>query len=276
MTTLKVRADGAHFYTPDGEPKHMVIGSTTGRERPTTIRDAKKYGWLPSVTTVLRGGLPTSQGLVIWKAQKLVEQALTMERLPDESDEDFIKRLQDEAAREEAYAPDLGTDVHRLIDDYLQGRMVSGSREAMAVFEIFKHWIDANVADVLLTETTITETTWGYAGQVDAVLRLKDGREGLFDWKTQGTKGTGKIKVRKDWQYQMGAYEYALPDSYAEGVNVVVPSDVPKATAREVRWDRTDLDDGLKVFLHALMTYRLVNDWTWEGEHVESPLLRMV
>ena len=42
-----------HYYDENGQPNHFQItqsGKNKGKKRPTTIRDAKKNGWLPSVT----------------------------------------------------------------------------------------------------------------------------------------------------------------------------------------------------------------------------------
>jgi hypothetical protein len=54
----KVQENG-HFYTKDGHPAYTTIGKTG--ERPTTLRDARKLGLLPSVTTI--NGMLSKAGL---------------------------------------------------------------------------------------------------------------------------------------------------------------------------------------------------------------------
>jgi hypothetical protein len=56
--------ENAHWYRRDGEPLHSV-SSAKGEPRPTTLRDARKLGLLPSVTNVL--GVINKPELVEWK-----------------------------------------------------------------------------------------------------------------------------------------------------------------------------------------------------------------
>lgn len=60
----------SHWYMPDGTPVHTVIGKD-GNPRPTTLRDARKLGLLPSVTTVMK---PTSGSPIL--TDWIVTQAL--------------------------------------------------------------------------------------------------------------------------------------------------------------------------------------------------------
>ena len=41
-----------HWYDTNGNPQYE-IKRKDGRMRATTLRDARKYGWVPSVTTVM-------------------------------------------------------------------------------------------------------------------------------------------------------------------------------------------------------------------------------
>ncbi len=69
--------DNAHWYQRDGEPLHSVL-SAKGEPRPTTVRDARKLGLLPSVTNVL--GVINKPELVEWKMTQAVLAALTLPR----------------------------------------------------------------------------------------------------------------------------------------------------------------------------------------------------
>ena len=55
--------DSTHWYRRDGEPLHSVP-SVKGDPRPTTLRDARKLGLLPSVTNVL--GVIAKPELTAW------------------------------------------------------------------------------------------------------------------------------------------------------------------------------------------------------------------
>ena len=48
----KFTSESGHWYTQEGEPMYTIIGAN-GKERNTTLRDAKKENLVPSVTTIL-------------------------------------------------------------------------------------------------------------------------------------------------------------------------------------------------------------------------------
>ena len=52
LAASKYKSEAGHWYTRDGEPMYTIIGAN-GKERNTTLRDAKKEGFVPSVTTIL-------------------------------------------------------------------------------------------------------------------------------------------------------------------------------------------------------------------------------
>jgi hypothetical protein len=240
----------------------MIIGSTTGRERPTTVSDAKKHGWVPSVTTVLRGGLPTPYGLELWRLRMLLEHALTTERDQNESDEEFVARIQRDYESAKSVAPDLGSDVHAGIAEYLLGRQyIPRKYESVPVIMAAERWIDANVDAVEAVERTIVNTDFGYAGTIDLVYLDADGDRYVVDWKTQEPK-RGKVRTRDEWVYQLAAYEMAyrpreLPHSTA--ANVILPTDGGEPVVKQ--WTDSELSYGWQVFRSALRTFHLTNRW---------------
>lgn len=85
--------DNAHWYKRDGEPLHSVL-SGRGEPRPTTLRDARKLGLLPSVTNIL--GVINKPELVEWKMTQAVLAALTLPRLEGEGEDAFARRVVDD------------------------------------------------------------------------------------------------------------------------------------------------------------------------------------
>ena len=65
--------DSTHWYTCHGTPLHTVKGAN-GEYRPTTLRDAKKWRLLPSVTNII--GIIQKEGISQWKMNHCVEAAL--------------------------------------------------------------------------------------------------------------------------------------------------------------------------------------------------------
>jgi hypothetical protein len=273
MQKLKPQTGQAHYYDVDGTPRHTVIGSTTNRERNATIRDAKKHGWLPSVTTVIKGGMPTPYGLVLHEARSIADQLMTLPRGENETDDEYIQRVQAEAEREKSYAPDLGSEVHAMIARYLEGKPVGHadvSDEAWPIFHRFRYWIDENVDEVYFVESTGIEEYDGYAGTIDLGARINDGANVQVDFKTQGTKGKGKVKHRFDWHIQHGAYAWlespaawwSKPMLWADyALNVCVATDMPEQGVQTFKWDQGWITTGRSRFLKALDLYYDINDW---------------
>ena len=67
----KFTSESGHWYDQDGEPKYTIIGAN-GKERNTTLRDAKREGFVPSVTTII--GMIAKPSLENWK----IDQALKL------------------------------------------------------------------------------------------------------------------------------------------------------------------------------------------------------
>jgi len=61
------KSESVHWYTKDGEPAYTIERADGKGFRNTTLRDAKKLGLLPSVTTIL--GVAAKPGLQNWLQQ---------------------------------------------------------------------------------------------------------------------------------------------------------------------------------------------------------------
>jgi hypothetical protein len=79
--------ENAHWYRRDGEPLHSVP-SAKGEPRPTTLRDARKLGLLPSVTNVL-GVINMGQFLARYGAVEFARAEDTWGFLADGSGIDY-------------------------------------------------------------------------------------------------------------------------------------------------------------------------------------------
>ena len=75
------QSESGHWYDKNGNPAYEIIGAN-GKQRNTTLRDAKKLGLLPSVTTVI--GAVAKPGLNRWLQEQAILAALTLPRLEGE------------------------------------------------------------------------------------------------------------------------------------------------------------------------------------------------
>lgn len=77
---LKVHAaESTHWYDQNGEPRYTVPYADPKKGfRNTTLRDAKKMGLVPSVTTIL--GVANKPALNRWKENQILLAAMTLHR----------------------------------------------------------------------------------------------------------------------------------------------------------------------------------------------------
>ena len=62
-----------HYYNKQGESCHEVVGKN-GKVRPTTIRDARQLGLVPSVTTIM--DIQAKPALIQWVQNQILEAAM--------------------------------------------------------------------------------------------------------------------------------------------------------------------------------------------------------
>jgi len=261
--TYRPAGEKAHFYTMLGEPVFELPNKSKGGMRPVTLADARKLELLPSVTTVIRGGRPTPYGLQSWKMDLFGQYLLTTPRQESETDAEYLQRVNEEFQAAQEQAPDLGTQVHGLIACYLRGESLPEYSEAMPVFAKARSWIDEHVATVLAVEQPLAHRELGYAGTLDAVVKLTDGLVWLMDWKTQAVKD--KPRSYDEWVIQLAACEHLAAgcadlDDIDAAANLIIPTtDYPAVDFAP--WSVDGLVWGWKAFSLALQSYRHNARW---------------
>lgn len=208
MTTAartQSRSD-SRWYDRDGSPQYEVIGRSTGRPRPVTIADARKNGWLPSVTTILK--VLHKQALVDWLCEQSALAVLTAPKLDGEALDAFVHRVlhterqQDQEAQR---ARDLGTEIHGGMESALRGEAYPIHLQvyiepAMAALKPFGY--------IQATEAIVVGD--GYAGKMDAKFR-NGGCVTILDFKTAKT-----LPKKGSWdehRLQLSAYAEATDDA---------------------------------------------------------------
>jgi hypothetical protein len=201
-TRLVMPVEGSHFYTRDGQPLYDVeLKTRPGEWRRATVADARKADAYPSTTTV--GGILDKPALVAWKINNVLLAAATMPRIENESADDWAKRVQADADGMSSGAADLGTLVHRMIEDYFAGRSTPAEG-----YEKYLNPIDAWVKaeGIIFTglEKVCVNTELKYGCKVDAVGTDRAGTPVIIDWKTQKSS-KGKLTAWDDHQTQIAA-----------------------------------------------------------------------
>lgn len=236
-------ADSAHWYAKDGTPRHEA-----------TLREARKEGLYPSVTSVL--DLKRKPGLDNWKLSQLLAQALTMTREAGEGDESFIARIVASDAEERAKAPDLGTDVHTQLADYITGAEAH-PRSPDVDMGLVVAWIDEHVTRGANTERRFVDIVNGFAGCIDYFGHV-DGCPAIIDWKTQGVKlnkrtGRPDPQFYDEWCWQLAAYREGGPYGAAALWSVIIDTARPGVYAK--RWTEAEAARGWSGFLGLLAAW---------------------
>ena len=108
-----------HWYDRQGEPRHFIEGKN-GKTRATTLRDARKYGWMPSVTSVL--DILAKPGLDTWKTNKAIDAAALVPR-GDLSIEIWRSKVLQESKRETVEASERGSRIHNMLENCFKNEL---------------------------------------------------------------------------------------------------------------------------------------------------------
>ena len=195
--------NAGHYYDINGEPRHFVEKKAGGL-RPTTIADARKNNWLPSVTTVL--GCLDKPALTAWKVRNAIDAALTTPRLDGETEDAFAERiLASDVNSVSDAAKALGTTVHDAIENILNGVQVGMTEQVGACVIPVINAVN-QLGSVMFTERTLVGQ--GYAGRTDCVVE-NDEFITVIDFKTTGAKKLPKESY-PEHKFQLSAYGKAL------------------------------------------------------------------
>lgn len=210
-------SDSGHWYTRDGQPAYTQI-SAKGTERPTTLRDARKLGLVPSVTTILN--VAAKPALEAWKVRQALLAALTLPQEEGESLDAFIKRADADAKEQAKQAAEEGTRIHTAIErSYLgQGFDATYREHVEAVkFAMKEHFGMQNWS----AEKSFCSAR-GYGGRVD--LHSKDV---VIDIKGKEFGPDDKVVAYDEQIMQLDAYRHGLGIPHARMANVFVSRSHP-------------------------------------------------
>lgn len=233
-----------HWYKKsDGSPQYTIIG-TNGKERDTTLRDARKLDLVPSVTTILR--VAAAPGLDLWKQQQVLKAAISVPRLENEAEADWFTRIMQVSKETSAEAADRGTSMHNVIEDYFNktaGEFPDFAKETY--FAVIKEFGNQN----WVIEKSFAAD--GFGGKVD--LHCDNI---VIDFKTKEVVDD-KTAAYDEQLMQLAAYRVGLgiPDALCANVYVDMQGNV-----KIIKHDPADMEKAWLMFTHLLAFYRIKNN----------------
>jgi len=246
MLVKENTCESGHWYLPDGSPAYRIVGKN-GKERNTTVKDAREHGLLPSVTTII-GCASKGEGLQRWLQEQAILAALTLPRLEGESEEDWLSRVVADSKETAKQAAERGTQIHGVIEAFYEGIYIP---ELPPYVRAVENAINEHFGSQLW----ISEKSFaygGFGGKCDLVA--KSGF--VVDFKTT-EKDLDKLDYYFDHQMQLAAYRQGFEMPKARCAIVYVNALQNKAKLVEIPED--DLRIGWECFTHLLAFYRAKN-----------------
>jgi hypothetical protein len=189
---------GAYMSPPKVQP---LVGPITRSADHRYTFDGKTY---PGVTGIL-SVIDKSAALMSWAARQTAEAALGLiparqgpqdtaywdtsaliSLLDSVGPEGVVKALTSRSSWKRDEAASLGTEVHRLADDLITGRLDVGAVPPRAVAHVkaYTDWWTASGWTVRASEAMVVNPVAGYGGTLDLLCRDRDGKTVLADIKT--------------------------------------------------------------------------------------------
>lgn len=240
--------ESGHWYDRAGRPCYQ---QTTGRGgvRATDLRDGKKLGLVPSVTTVL--SVLAKPQLTAWMVNQGIMAALTLPRVDDEGEVTFLSRVLADSKAQAKAAAEEGTRVHDACECEFKGEPYPDRyrphakavrAEVMRLFPDVRDWT---------AEASFAHES-GFGGKVD----LHSPSTGIIvDYKGKDGDFSDGKRLAYDQHYQLAAYNRGLILPANRCANVFFSRTHPGAVASHV-WKQTEIDEGWAVFAAALALWK--------------------
>lgn len=242
-----------HWYdAKTGEPRYTTIGKN-GKERSTTIRDARDGSLVPSVSTI--NGMLSKAGLDTWKQTQVLFAAVEFPRWDNENEKEWVSRILNLAKAKSREAADRGTAIHNILDSYFSG-------DCVPEWPIYIHRVQEHLNSTFGNRTWLSEQSFahpeGFGGKCDLYSKADPANNLpsiVIDFKTT-EKCPGELTPYYEHTTQLAAYREGLVPGAICG-NIFI-----NGTTHEVAIKihaEQDLRDGYEAFLSLLKVFKLKN-----------------
>ena len=237
-----------HFYLPDGT---CITGLREARKAPNA---------LPSPTTVLK--MLKGEGLIKYFQRQIFEATATTPRLPHWTDDEYFEACVKYSEEHGKAARDSGGDIHDIIQNWIaSGSFPVGLPQVQEQqLSSYAKWHERYVARTLMLEKMVFGK--GYAGRVDHVARLRDGRTAVCDVKSQDITKRKKFSQYPEHFLQLGAYAGTISPLPDVLINIYVSSKTP-VVLESYTWPGSPRL-GHELFLNLLRLWQFINNYQFQ------------
>lgn len=243
--------ESGHYYFPDGRPCYEVPKKDGKGLRPTTIRDVRSMGLLPSVTQIIKEA--AKPGLDVWKQQQVLLAALTLPRLANEQDEAFCARVMQDSKEQARKAAERGTALHGAIEKAIRAKSFGDDEWTPHVKAVHAKLAEVEI-DLFAgnAERSFACVEHGYAGKIDYSHPIA-----IIDIKNKPKIEAGKKMAYDEHSMQLSAYKRGLKYTDARLLNVFVGCEDAQAELHE--WTKEDEERGWAMFISLLGYWKARN-----------------
>ncbi len=275
-----------HWYAQDGLPMYTVIGAN-GKERDTTLRDARKLNLVPSVTTIMSGA--AKPGLDQYLQKQLLDAVVSI----GVHDSDFWRQSVVAKSKEHSQnAATKGTAIHDALEHYyLTEEFKKGDSPliksqtlgpSISVVTVYYNWEEVLTPVIELLKFEFGDIQWepersfshkdGFGGKVDMshiTNNFLDRDEHqvyhnnvILDFKTKDTDDIKKMIPYDEHGMQTAAYAVGLGIPNAKRYNLFISTQVPGLLNLT---GSTDFDRDWGMFRSLLDYWQLKNKYVPGG-----------
>lgn len=248
MTTTEHASEAGHWYDSDGTPCYEVA-SAKGTPRPTTLRDARKIGLVPSVTGIIK--CADKPALTNWLVDQGILAALTLPRKEGEAEADWLKRVKLDSKETGKKAAERGTLIHAYVQGHYEGRFPSAEYHPFvkAAVEAVSEWFDGTEATGPWNAELSFAHPMGFGGKID----LSHPIGYVLDFKTKEFGPDDSMKTWDEHHMQLAAYRAGLKMPQARAAICYISVNNP-GLARVIEVTELELQRGWACF-QALLAY---------------------
>jgi ribosome-associated translation inhibitor RaiA len=217
------------------------------------------------VTTLIGDGT-RKKALEAWGIRSVAEYAAEhldlLNQMAPMGREAIVSALKQSPYTDRDQAANRGTEVHKLAEELIHGREVEVPPELAGHVDSYVRYLDDWQPEPILVEATVAHRRWNYAGTLDSVYRLPDGRVVIADVKTS------RSGIFAEAALQLAAYRFA--EVYLDGDGDERPmADLGIGDVGHGLWIRGDRYDVLPIpvdesvwraFLHIAFGARWMRD----------------
>jgi len=225
-------------------PLYKVELIANGKQHFYKIADDETY--YPGVTTVL--SILNKPAILPWAIKMMGENVRVIDSIVNEGKQIYKKKASD--------AADIGSRVHKAIDDIIHGVAPEITEDIKAGVEGFLAWKESHKLTIELGDTRLGSKLFGYGGSLDFVAF--DGDEAtIWDLKTTKKRKDKDHGAYDEMALQISSYCNAFTETYGIRVKAAYILWVNKEKAEFKAVKVNNIQTCFEGFLAALKLYQL-------------------